>query len=338
MTRITVSRYLRTPDRLAEDTAARVREAIGRVGYVPNHQAGQLASGRSRIVAALVPNLGASVFADTVQGLSEGLFGSGHELMLMSTGYSQMREEQQLRALLGWSPSALIVTGRRHTAAAHRLLIQAQQSGMPVVEIWDSPSREAASLAPVPALIGFDHGGIGAVMAQHLLGHGHRCLAYVGSGLVDDYRAHERQQGFVAKALAEGATVMPLQANAGDPFDAGRAAFLSLRAGRPDVTAVAFANDLIAGGALLEAAAQGCSLPRELSVLGFGDFPLSRQLRPALSTVRTPNAEIGRRAAEVVLAALASGERPQGLTLPCELLQRASTASLEPLDSKRQPG
>lgn len=326
VTRITVSRFLRTPQLLAEDTATRVREAIERIGYVPNQQAGQLASGRSRIVAALVPNLGYSVFAETVQGLSDGLFDSGYELMLMCTGYSLLREEQQLRALLGWSPSAVVVTGRRHTPAAQKLLHETQDSGVPVVEIWDRPAGERASPEQALALIGFDHCAIGALMAQHLLDLGHRHLAYLDSAVADDYRAHERQDGFVAHALAAGASINPLQARAGDPFEAGRAALHQLRARHPQVTGVAFANDLLAGGVLHEASTLGSVLPGDLSLLGFGDFPLGRQLRPALSTVHTPNAEIGRLAAQTVLKALLSGERPQSLTLTCDLLQRDSTA------------
>lgn len=326
VTRITVSRYLRTPQLLAEDTAARVRAAVERIGYVPNQQAGQLASGRSRLVAALVPNLGNSVFAETVQGLSEGLHDSGYELMLMSTGYSQEREESQLRAMLGWSPSGLVLTGRRHTPGAQRLVRDAQAAGVPVVEIWDRPAAGAA--AGDTALIGFDHQAIGGLMAEHLLALGHRRIAYVDSAVADDYRAHERLQGFLKRARAANAATRTLLAQPGDAFEAGREALRRLRAEAPDVTAVGFASDLLAGGAVHEAGSLGLQLPQQLSLLGFGDFPLSRQLRPALSTVHTPNAEIGRRAASALLAAMASGVPPQGLTLPCELVQRDSTAAL----------
>ena len=73
------------------------------------------------------------------------LQGSGYELMLMSTGYSQEREEQQLRAVLGWSPSGLVLTGRRHSRATETLVREARSAGVPVVEIWDRPSNGAAS-------------------------------------------------------------------------------------------------------------------------------------------------------------------------------------------------
>ncbi len=78
VTKITVSRCLREPSRVARDTAARIAAASTVHAYVPNKQAGMLASGRSRVVAAIVPSLDNSVFAETVQGLAEGWQAAGH--------------------------------------------------------------------------------------------------------------------------------------------------------------------------------------------------------------------------------------------------------------------
>ena len=63
------------------------------------------------MVAALIPSIANSIFAETVQGLADGLQGSGCELLLAATNYSTAREEAQLRALMGWFPSAIVVTG-----------------------------------------------------------------------------------------------------------------------------------------------------------------------------------------------------------------------------------
>jgi len=101
--------------------------------------------GSARMVAALIPSIANSIFAETVQGLADALQGSGCELLLASTGYSVEREEEQLRALLGWFPSALVITGRRHTPGALALLRQAQARGTPVIEIWDHTRRLAPS-------------------------------------------------------------------------------------------------------------------------------------------------------------------------------------------------
>jgi len=320
VTRITVSRFLREPEVVAEPTATRIREAIAQTGYVPNRQAGQLASARSQIVAALIPNVGHSIFAETIQGLSEGLRGSGLELLLASTGYSMEREEAQLRALLGWAPAALIVTGRHHTAAASRLLRDAQAAGTPVVEIWDHHAAAGGF-----AQIGFDHDAVGRAMALHLLERGHRSLVYVDSGVAEDFRAHERGEGFAAEARAARARVKTVRAATGNPFDAGRRAFETLGTAR--CSAIAFANDQLACGALMAAHARGVRVPQDLALLGFGDFPIGAHLQPALSTVRPPRDEIGRAAAAAVLEAVASGAPVQARALPWELIARESTSA-----------
>lgn len=323
VTKITVSRFLREPARVAPATAERIRAALDVTGYLPNKQAGLLASGRSNIVAALIPNLSHSIFGETLQGLSEGLQAAGIELLLASTDYSPEREERQLRAVLGWAPSAIVVTGRRHTEGALRLLTQAHAAGTPVVEVWDRHPEEPSAFAQ----IGFDHGQVGRAMARHLLDGGHTRLAYLDSGVATDFRAHERGTAFAAEARQHGARVQALRAATGDPFDAGRQAFVALRAARgKPTTAVACANDQLACGVMMQALAQGTAVPRDLAVLGFGDFPVGRQLQPALSTVHPPSYEIGLAAAQALVQSLASGVAVAGQALPWQLIARGSTA------------
>lgn len=324
VTRITVSRFLREPELVAEETAARIERAIAQVGYVPNRQAGQLASTNSQMVAALIPNVGHSIFAETIQGLAEGLANTGHELLLAATGYSMEREEAQLRALTGWSPGALIVTGRHHSPGALRLMRQVQAAGTPVIEIWDHSPRAKSGFAQ----IGFNHHDVGRAMAAHLIERGHKALAYVDSGVAEDFRAHERGEGFVEAARAAGVKVKLLRASTGDAFDAGRQVLDRLIApAKQRVTAAAFANDHLACGVLLEAETRKLSVPRDLAVLGFGDFPLGRQMRPSLSTVRPPRAEIGRAAAEAALRALADRSELSSIELPWKLIARQSTGA-----------
>jgi LacI family gluconate utilization system Gnt-I transcriptional repressor len=324
VTAITVSRYLREPHRVAPATAQRISAALVSAGYVPNKQAGQLASGRSHMVAAIIPSIANSIFAETVQGLADGLQAAGHELLLASTNYSMDREEEQLRAVLGWFPSAVVVTGRRHTAGALALLRAAQAAGTPVVEVWDHPVDAAAAEF---AQIGFDHEEVGRAMAEHLLARGHRGLAYVDSGVAEDFRARERGVGFAAAVRSAGARCRRITAQAGDAFDAGRAALAELVADTHHaVTAAAFANDPLACGALLEARARGLEVPARIALLGFGDFALGRQLQPTLSTVQPPRQQIGREAARALLTALACGAPPVGAALHWSLIERGSTA------------
>jgi len=326
-TAITVSRYLREPHRVAPKTASAVAAALRHTGYLPNKQAGVLASaaiGSARMVAALIPSIANSIFAETVQGLADALQGSGCELLLASTGYSVEREEEQLRALLGWFPSALVVTGRRHTPAALSLLRQAQARGTPVIEIWDHHREPAAESF---TQIGFDHEQVGRAMAEHLIERGYRSLAYVDSGVAEDFRARERGDGFLAAAKRRRVPARRVTAPAHEPIEAGRLAFATLLQtdGRPAVRAAAFANDHLACGALFEARARALVVPQDLALLGFGDFSLGRQLDPPLSTVHTPRREIGQAAARALLHALQSGRRAADERLTWTLLARGSS-------------
>jgi len=325
VTSITVSRYLREPQRVAAATAAGLAQALASTGYVPNKQAGALASGgagRARMVAALIPSIANSIFAETVQGLADGLQGSGCELLLASTNYSIEREEEQLRALMGWFPSAIVVTGRHHSADALALMRAARDRGTPVIEIWDH-DRSARGFTQ----IGFDHGEVGRAMAAHLAERGHRALAYVDSGVAEDFRALERGEAFIAAASAHGASVQRVVAPPAEAIEAGRAALATLLdgRGRPRVSAAAFANDHLACGALLEAQARGIAVPSALALLGFGDFVLGRQLAPGLSTVHLPRLEIGQAAARALLVSLDSGAPAPDAHLPWTLVTRGTS-------------
>jgi LacI family gluconate utilization system Gnt-I transcriptional repressor len=284
-----------------------------------------LASGRSNIVAALIPNLSHSIFGETVQALSEGLQGAGFELLLASTGYALDREEEQLRTLLAWAPSALVVTGRHHSAAARQMLLAAHKAGTPVVEIWDYHLEADSPFTQV----GFDHREVGKAMAAHLIDNGHRRLAYLDSGVDTDFRAHERGAGFAAEARRRRVQCQTIRAVVGDPFDAGRAAMHTLLGGAAEPAtrpaAVACANDHLACGLMMEALANGLAVPADVAVMGFGDFPVGRQLQPALSTVHPPSQEIGRVTAEILTRTLTAGHKSLGACLSWQLKIRSST-------------
>ena len=323
VTAITVSRCLRSPGQVAPETAARIQAAIAATGYVPNKQAGLLAGARSSIVAALVPNLAHSIFAETIQGLSDALGAAGLELLVASSGYSAEREEAQVRALLGWHPRALVVTGRHHTPGTKALLRLAHGSGCTVVEMWDLHARAAGGFAQV----GFNHRDAGRTMARHLLALGHRRLAYVDSAVAGDYRARERGDGFVAEAAAAGAAVQRLVAPGGDPVDAGRTLPETLRGLSAPPTACGLANDHLACGALLGAQAAGIVVPGDLALVGFGDFELSAHLAPGLTTLAPPRREIGERAAALLMAQLDHAAPDGRVRLDCRLVMRGSSAA-----------
>ena len=135
---ITVSRVLRTPEKVSEAKRNRVQKAIEQLGYVPDNTAGALSSNKSRVFGAIVSTVNDSVFAQTLDGLSSTLRAAGYELLLTSTNYDPTVEEDALRALLARRPDGIVLTSTSHSSGVKNLL---KSVNIPIVEIWQLPSQ-----------------------------------------------------------------------------------------------------------------------------------------------------------------------------------------------------
>ena len=290
---ITVSRALNSPERLAAETLERVRGAISRTGYVPNLLAGGLRSARSRLVAAVVPTIAGPVFLDTIQALTDALDARGYQLILGQAGYRDSREDALLDAIIGRRPTGILLTGLMHSSEGRRRLFN---SGIPVVETWD------LTPTPIDMLVGFSHEKLGEAVAEFLRSRGRKRAATVSG---DDPRAKRRMEAFAAAWRKGGDakdTVAAEWVPAPTTLVSGREGLARILDTRPDVDAVFASSDLIALGVLTEARARGLDVPRQLSIVGFGDLKLLAGYSPALTTVRIDGARIGSVAAEFIIA------------------------------------
>ncbi|MDP1791622.1 MAG: LacI family DNA-binding transcriptional regulator [Methylibium sp.] len=291
---ITASRALNTPDQVAPEKLARVREAVARTGYVPNRLAGGLASARSRLVAAVVPTIAGPVFMEMVQSLTSALADAGYQLMLGQSGYAESREDALLEAIIGRRPDGIVLTGILHSPEGRRRLLA---SGIPVVETWD------LTPTPIDMLVGFSLTEAAAAVARQLHAKGRRRPALLSA---DDERALRRNRGFVDEALRLGlvrnaAEIPVLRVPAPTTLGSGRSGLARLLAEWPEVDAVFCSSDMLALGVLIEAAARGIAVPQQLAVVGFGDLGFAADTQPALSTVRIDGTGIGQRAARFIV-------------------------------------
>jgi LacI family transcriptional regulator, gluconate utilization system Gnt-I transcriptional repressor len=90
----------------------------------------------------------------------------------------------------------------------------------------------------------------------------------------------------------------------GSAIATGRRAFSAILGAAPDTDGVFFSTDQLAVGGLLECQQRGIDVPGRIALAGLGDLEIGRELVPALTTVRVPAAQIGRRAGEIVLSRL----------------------------------
>lgn len=291
----TVSRALRFPDTVTPENRKTIDDAIRKTHYVHNLAASHLASHKSNTVAAVIPTLSASVFAETIQHFSDVLHREGYQIFLGNTDYQPDREEEVIRSLLGRRPDGVFLIGAHHTRTSIALL---KRAGIPVVEGWDMTEK------PIDRLVGFSNAAAIAEMARHLARSGRTSIVFAGVLRKGDSRALERRDGF-AQAMQElfpGKTPRIVIARELPLTMASGADVLRKALARyPEADAVMFSSDIIASGALQESIRIGLKVPERLAITGFGDFELARHLIPSLTTVAVPSAEIGREAGRLLL-------------------------------------
>ncbi len=317
---ITVSRYFNQPDQVSPERRERIAAVVAELGYVPNLVAGGLASARGKIVGMVIPNISGPIFANTIQGFSDTLSRHGYQLLLASSYFSAEQEENAVRAFLGWSPAALVVTSHFHSTGTEKMLAEAD---IPVIETWDyQPDRE-------PMQIGFSHFEVGVSAARYLHGKGYRRIAFVQNSAPGDFSALERRDGYAATVREFDLEPWVFAPDADRaPFEAGKQAMEALMNTSPRPDAIIFANDNLAAGGLLAGQRAGLKIPEDCAVLGFGDYPFAEMLLPSLSTIKPPALEIGVLAATRVLESLGvlpSDEVQRLNLLQCTVIEREST-------------
>jgi LacI family gluconate utilization system Gnt-I transcriptional repressor len=314
---VTVSRAMNSPGVVTARTRERIEAAMQEVGYVPDLVARSMAQQRTQVVAAFVPTLMDSIFASTIQGLSDAIAAAGLQLLLGNTQYSLEEEERLVRAVLGRRPDAIALTGTTHREPLRRMLAQAQ---IPVVEMWNLIPD------PLDMAVGFSNRAAGRALTQHLIERGYRRIGYVGRTVQGNERAAARRDGYKEALRDAGLETRPewvweVETSMGTGEEAVEALALPHA-----LEAIVFSGDNPAAGAILACHDRGIAVPGELAVSGFGDFEIARRVPGGLTTVRIDSYGIGRAAGEMLLRAVGgdrTGERR--VDLGFEIVVRGST-------------
>jgi LacI family gluconate utilization system Gnt-I transcriptional repressor len=290
---ITVSRALREPDKVSPGARARVAAAIEATGYVPDLVASSLTSRRTRLVGLVVPTVTDSIYASTIAGLSQVLRARGFEALIGDSGYDLASEEKLVNAFAGRRVDGIVLSNIVHSEAARRLLARAR---VPVVETGNLTDD------PIDMVVGFSNYDGARAMMEHLVRCGHRVIGFIGASRTNNPQAADRRRAYTDVLAAHGlARARSLAVECRSDLTAGGQALLQILARHPRCTAIFAASEVRAIGALLMCLRRDLAVPGRIAIAGFNDAGLGAHLVPALTTVRVPRDEIGRRAAQLIL-------------------------------------
>jgi LacI family transcriptional regulator len=311
----TASKALNGQGKLRAETRERVSEAARRLGFAPNVLAQALLAGRSFTVGLITTDSFGRFSIPVMLGAEDALGIGQISVFMCDTREDPERERRYVETLAARRVDGLIITGRR---IEPRPPVTAGP-GIPVVYAMTQPLGQDG-----PAVLPDDEGG-GRTAAEHLLTAGRSRIGHI-TGPERFLAARKRAAGFGASLAAAG-----MRPCAGVQFGYwserwGREATVRLAAQHPDVDAIFCGNDQIARGAADAVRESGRAVPDDVALVGFDNWqPMVLGAQPPLTSVDMCLEAVGRRAAELLLAAMA-GEPVRGThTVPCRLVIRESS-------------
>lgn len=319
-----VSQALNAPARLRPATVERIVSVARDLGYAPNPHARALHSRRIGVIGVLVPQSIERIFANPFFAMFfSGVGMTTDQLGIGLLAVSPIGTSLQ-RALAAAPVDGFVIVGLNED---HEEVAPLRARGVPFV-IVDGDATHASSVNAEDELGTY-------ASAAYLLDRGHRDVCVLGfeppaAHLGDPpYGVGWRRQRGVMRAFVDrglrwsDGLLVPTPAT----FAGGEATFGRLLDSGRRPTAVLAVSDAMAIGALRAADARGVRVPEDLEVVGFDDIPQASLTRPALSTVRQPIVEKGRRAAQLLIAGIEEGGPAQRVLLPAELVLRDTTRS-----------
>lgn len=317
----TVSRALRNLPNVSEKAQAKVADAAAKLGYKASSAAARLAGGNTGSIAIIAPTATAWFFAQAVEAAEEVFGDSGFDTVLVSLRGKSSVKRKIFGDLLGLSQRVDGVLLLNVDLSESEVALLAA-SGLAVASV---------GMTSVP----WDNVGIDDELAawqatSHLLGLGHWDLAVLSGRETRENSVRtssDRLKGFGRALKDHHLTVHPdLVINSDSTIDGGRNAMNELIAHRSLPTAVFADCDEAAFGALMAMREHGLSAPKNVSIIGIDDHPMSWFL--GLSTVAQPVADQGAFAANLLVDRLQNADAPNEPSnhfLDTKLIERKTT-------------
>ena len=321
----TVSRVVNQEPNVRASTQAKVEAAIEKLNYRPNQSARNLASQRAHLIGLIyddpsayeIPSSGYVIRMQ--QGTLRACRGANYELLIHPCNYRDKNLDAEIAALIEQARPAGIVLAAP-LSNMPKIVRAVESTGTPFVRL--SPgARRGKQLS-----IATNDREVSAEMTRYLASLGHRRIAFIAghkshkavANRFSGYQDGLQQSGlpFVDELVAEG----------DNSFGSGLQGAQELLSLKRPPTAIFAANDDMAVAAVRVADSLGISIPAELSVAGFDDIALARQVFPSLTTIRQPLSKMSERAAEALIeGSCGNGKMLETEVVPATLVIRDST-------------
>ncbi len=290
----TVSHVVNGTRFVSEEVRERVCHAMEELGYQPNVMARGLRRGESSMIGLIVPDVTNPYFAEIARSVEDACAELGYGLVLCNSDGRSERQRRAVEVLASNRVGGLVLVNVGMTDRETALF---KGLSTPMVMLDRDLPGSCADFIQVDNVLG------GRQATAYLIGLGHRRIACL-SGPSAISPSVERLKGY-REAMEEAGLVVDPELVLGADFtpEGGfSCARRLITLGKSMPTALFACNDMMAFGAVTAFAEVGYRVPEDVSVVGFDDIRLASFFNPALTTVKQPREEMGRRAVEILVA------------------------------------
>jgi LacI family transcriptional regulator len=316
----TASKALNGRGRLREETRARVVREAERLDFRPNDLIKSLLRGRTFTVGMITTDYFGRFNMPVMHGIEDALGAAEILVFLCNVRDDPVREQKVVASLLSKQVDGFIVMGRRTDP---RRPLPVGQSDVPVVYAFSSvEDPKAVCLLPDDA-----HGA--RLATEHLLKTGRRRLAHI-TGPANREAVRLRRDGMMAVLTEHDIDLPERNILRGEWTESwGYDAVGRLLEREPTVDAIFCGSDIIARGVMDGLRELGRRIPEDVAVVGFDNWEIiATHARPPLTTVDMNLHDLGREAAQRLLAQLEGDETAGTIRLPCTLVVRESSGDV----------
>lgn len=315
----TVSRAITGRGYVNEELRVRIAETARRLGYKPGINTRGKRHHTVRAVALVLPDISELFFAHITAAVDEVLTDNGYSLVLCISGEKPAREDEYLDYLCEGSVDGIIMATVSEKSSRLKKLIS---SDFPIVFIDNCPQSEISYDCVI-----CDNSKAGYMATERLIAQGHRNIGII-TGKLDETTGFERLVGYKRAMIKNGIDINPEFIEVGDFTEKSGYHCMKhlLGAQGTKISAVIAASGKMTYGAIKAIGDTGMIIPNDIAVMGFDIHDPTGLINPGVTSIIQPEREIGRLAANLVIARIEENRTlpKQRIVLEPSLVLRAT--------------
>ena len=299
----TVSRALNDHPNISEETKKLVSEKAKEMKYQANFIAAGLRTKRSNSIGILVPHINSSFFASAIDGIQKIVSDHGYFTIICQSNEDYHNEVDQIRSLLSSKVEGIILSLSSDTK---------EYEHIETLEAYDTPLVFFDRIAPgfdTPTIEANDFAG-GFQAVEHLIKRGRKKIAHLGGPDILSI-SKRRYQGYLEALNNYGYEVNPKHVVFTDPDVKHDEIIENMFADPKNMPDALFTfSDELAVEAILKLKKIGYNVPKDVSVVGFGNSSLCEIVEPNLTSVTHEPEQMGEAAADLLFKVIQNRHIP----------------------------